>query len=293
MSQTAPVQRTNVVHRHVARPGESLPSGSFEVLARKVARESSVVLPASPHALKQSYEEGLAVVAIDTTRNDEPVGYVRLQPLLTADIRSALGVGDEFPHVMELGTMIMDTRDEYRGGKYMPLMTRDLLHYCREDIVEGRLIVLGTTKNWQVMKILQGIADLDFRAYNHHAMAHIAALTCTCSGDFGLGYQVDPQGCPKRIPSNSGASLEDLRAPIQRADFSGCVMFVSKPSKTLEADEQLREAVVRKGANPDHSVIAVRNALLGGGYYGQAGHFVSPQATHFIPVETLLTSARR
>lgn len=237
----------------------------FDLLSEHIAREPTLIHPPASE-LQMSFERGLAFVALDEANDHRPVGYVRLEPLLNDEIRGALGLPESFPQIMELGTMFTENNAIYRGQGYVASLTKELLSSHIAEIERGDLIVLGTTKDWRVINVLQKIEAAKFEVMHHLDLPHLAAFTCICSGEFGSGYQNNPFSCDSRVDDgliNCRSLLKDLIREAREFGTSiPCVMFASNHEHAKQADRHLNKIV-----SGDNSVRLLRDKLLKMEYY--------------------------
>lgn len=275
------------IHAQGSNAGYALNDASFELLSGSIAREPGLIHPPA-RDLRESYEGGFAVMAIDHSRDNRPVGYLRLEPLLNDKMREKLGLPEGFPRIMELGTMFVENDPQYRGRGFMKAMTRELFESCMDDIQSGNLIVIGTTKDYRVISVLQGLEGSEFGVCHHLDFPHVAALTCICSGAFGSGFHENPYACSSRIDDSTigrqellDQLLQELRMSETRSQIP-CVMFVSDREFARSADTEL----ARHFSGHD-SVTNLRDRLMQAGYYPAAPKSCSQQSS-FVPIEQLL-----
>ncbi len=296
------VERTSRIEIYTK---DTLPQGllsesSFRNLSASIQSEPGLLHPDGTE-LCESFSTGLAVIAVDRDAGNKPVGYMRMESLLSESVREQLGLPSDFPNVMELGTMFTLNDDKYRGKGLMSQLSQQLFDHYRGDIESGNVLVIGTTKDWRVIRVLQGLGGQvgdQFRVLNHLQFPHVAALTCICSGDFGSGFQVGPDACTKRIDRSTtdlsldlGGSLESMLSDLVSESDSPkipCVMFVSSVTAARNADTLLRTCGPTDSSHD--SVLSLRNRLMQLGYYPGCSAS-SSQNRQVIPIQDLLASA--
>src|SRR5262249_49985053 len=124
----------------------------FSGLVEGVRRESHLLHPPASD-LAVSFNAREAIVALDEDY-DRVIGYVRLEPLLTARLRTILQLSQEFPNVYEAGTMFVDPDPSCRGRGHLQKMCAGLLGEYSDELKVGEMLVLGTTKDIRVLKAL-------------------------------------------------------------------------------------------------------------------------------------------
>jgi hypothetical protein len=257
----------------------ALTTETFPTLAAAIAQEPHILHPTS-EALLESFDSGLALLATDPNHDHRPIGYLRLEPLLSADLKDRLGLPDDFPEIMELGTMFVDPSPEYRGRGHIKRMCQVLFRQKEAELKSGQLLVIGTTKDYRVLLALQSLESAQFQPLHHLDLAHVAAFTCICTGNFGQGYQYSANACPERIGPEYQDKLDILARHLaeQESTKIPCVMFADNIEKAKRIDEQLKQFF-----GGDSSVEKLRLALMRQGYF--------PDKGVFIPLGSLLASA--
>jgi hypothetical protein len=248
---------------------------TFSTLRNSIAVESALLHP-TPDALLESFESGQAIIALDNERQDRPIGFVRFEPLLSDSIREGLGLTCEFPEIAELATMFVENDPRYRGQRHMSQMCDKLFETKHQELVDGELLVIGTAKDYRVIRTLQGISSARFEVCHHLDLPHLAALTCICSGNFGSGFQNNPRACGARLDNYFIGKIDELANFLKESESTKipCVMFVSDKDIAHQIDQQLAKLF-----NTEMSVIALRDRLNELGYY--------PDNKPVYPIESL------
>jgi hypothetical protein len=228
----------------------------FSELLEAIHHEKGTLLQPSLEDLEESFADRNAVVLEDGNRS---IGYVRFSSLLDNTGKAKLGLSDAFPNIYEIGTAII--LPEYRGRHLYPKLRNALLSLHKDEMKQGRLLVLGTTKSPKVVMSLSHSKEigLEFTVTGHDNLPMIEPFTCVCSGDFGNGFQNSPE-CSKR-------ATETEVVLIQKADWRTlqeqggkpngkipCTLYVSD----LELASQMEKELMVKYGSQEKLVEALR-----------------------------------
>ncbi len=212
-------------------------------ITEAIHREPGTVLDSSLESVVNSFMQMKAVTLMDGA---EAVGYVRYTPLLDGDKKRQLGLRDDFPDIDETGTAII--LREYRGHHYYPRLRTALLSLRAQDMKDGKVLILGTTKSPKIIESLDdsNALGLEFDVVDFMEVENVSAHTCVCEGDFGNGFQ-NGINCPNR------ATNEDL-IQIARHDWQGlqkrgrmidgkipCTLYLSNARLARSLNDEVRE----------------------------------------------------
>lgn len=228
------------------------PSVDFGPIHASIQEEGALLHP-SLETMEESFAAGLAsVYTEDVAGRKVAVGYSRLIPLLAPEQVAELGLPREFPAIAELGTVFVAPL--FRGRGIAENLYRELFARFSEPLVEGRLLVLGTTKTAKVLHQLAKLQDmgLNFHAGSHTEFPHLAPVTCVCVPDFGYGFQFGVE-CPARITESDAQVVRDctkrqeiiLLSDVKRNGDRGkipCTMFVSDRNLAHQTDRMIADA---------------------------------------------------
>ena len=258
---------------------ENFDNATFSHLQKLIAIEADLLHPTAD-ALLQSFQSGQAIIALDNSSEKRPIGYVRLEPLLSNSIRKGLGLTDGFPEIAELGTMFVEEGLQYRGKGHMRKMCNQLFEAKHQELSDCKLLVIGTAKDSRVIRTLQGISSAHFEVCHHLDLPHLAALTCICNGTFGSGFQNNPLECNARLDNFYLGKVDELARHLKETSSTKirCVMFVSNKELALKIDAELAKLF-----SAESSVMDLRDRLMELGYY--------PDNKTFFSVESLMKSA--
>lgn len=227
-----------------------------------IIQEPNLLHP-SLSELEESFDRGLAVALVSQDSN-EAVGFVRFSPLLEDELKDGLGLNN-FPSIWEIGTAVI--LPQFRGrGWYAPLR-KELLVTVSQDIKEGRLLVLGTTKSIAIIKVLKETKDLgiDFYKCVHTDFPMIVPFTCVCRPDFGCGFQLTEE-CPVRVTQQQLLNLDSIAQKSDDGTKIPCVMYVSDKSLAERIDKDLMVKFGNAGSSPQQNLVRV---LKERSYYDQ------------------------
>ncbi len=196
----------------------------FRSIYAGITQETSTMLVPKMGDLEESYRSGKAAIITD---EENVVGYVRFSPLLDDNLANKLGLPDSFPNISEIGTGIIDPA--HRGRGLYKLLRGSLLESHADQIIDGRLLVIGTTKTMAILNTLHHATDLGmhFEAFHHQEFPMIAPFTCVCEGDFGQGYQHGVNACTKRVRSELIPLQQNLHMLEPHDGKIECCMYVS------------------------------------------------------------------
>lgn len=206
----------------------------FGKIADMISHESMLLHPTA-RSLQESFDRHQAIVMYD---REELVGFVRFTPLLDSLLKDKIGLSQEFPDISEIGSAVLLNEPEYRGkGLYAPLRNK-LLETVSDKAIGGDILILGTTKNIAVYKVLQNSKELglDFYPCRHTEFPMIAPFTCVCTPDFGQGFQLSGE-CPQRVETNQLINLEQIAD--ETYGKIPCVMYVSDKDLARKMDAEL------------------------------------------------------
>ncbi len=206
----------------------------FARIAEMISSEPSLLHP-DQASLQESFAKNQAVVMYD---DEKLIGFVRFTPLLTPQLKEQIGLPENFPDISEIGSAVLLNSPEYRGkGLYAPLRNR-LLETIKDRVEEEKLLVLGTTKNIAVYKVLPQSSELgiDFYTSRHTEFPMIAPFTCVCSPDFGCGFQLSTE-CPERVEEDQLINLINISE--SNKGKIPCIMYVSDKSLAERMDKSL------------------------------------------------------
>ncbi len=226
-----------------------------------VINDESNLLHVTLSSLEESFDRGLAIALIpeDST---EAIGFVRFTPLLDEDLKQDLGLNN-IPSIWEIGSAAI--APYYRGrGLYTPLRN-DLLATVSQEMKDRRLLILGTTKNIAIIKVLDKAKDLGIEFFRsvHTDFPMIAPFTCICTPDFGCGFQL-AENCPARVTQQQLIQLDEIAESSADGTKIPCVMYVSDKSLAERIDYDLMVKFGGVGLNPQRSLVS---ALKAKGYY--------------------------
>ncbi|HVZ12390.1 MAG TPA: hypothetical protein VG965_05150 [Patescibacteria group bacterium] len=232
---------------------------NFAHIQTIISAESNLLHP-DLASLERSFDQGLAVAL---NLGDETVGLVRFTPLLDEELKQAIGIPD-FPSIWELGTAIVAA--EHRGKGLYNKLQNGLLESFKDEMSQGRLLVLGTTKTIAVLKALRKTEELglDFHIGEHTEFPMIAPFTCVCTPDFGCGFQLT-KDCPQRVAGSQLISLDEIAESSYDKTKIPCTMFVSSKNLASQIDDDL---MLKFSEGLDSPQAALVNRLKGVGYYG-------------------------
>jgi hypothetical protein len=192
-----------------------------------IHHETGTLLQPSIESLENSFADRKAVVLLDQER---AVGYVRLSSLLDADKKEAIGLPGDFPDITETGSAIIHPK--LRGHGYYPKMRTELLSMFSEEMREGKMLILGTTKNPRVIESLDDSVDrtgMEFQIVSRHEIPMIAPFTCVCQGEFGRGFQ-EGASCHQEPTPNQLVQITEHKWEDVRKNGNGkipCTLYVS------------------------------------------------------------------
>lgn len=232
----------------------TLPNGEFVRLAQMINKQAAIgkMLETTPESLMQSYSAGLSEVILNDS--GEAVGHVRFTPLLTAELRTQLGLPDDFPLMHEIGGGII--AEEFRRHQLYPQLRRKLLEDANGHVKNGELIIIGTTKALQVVNALDDANDLVDTMVTPHTNKLLSAFTCTCDRPhIGAGYPQGIDACPMRMSNETFVSIapehktelwqDDLKntpfasvAGGEKKTSLACVMYIQGNRPAIERAEQ-------------------------------------------------------
>lgn len=243
------------------RSGVSRPD--FTEIHQAILREKDSLLPTSIESLQKSFEDNLATVLMDS---DRAVGFIRFSPLLTGKVKNFLGLESDFPEITEIGSAVILKNENYRGKGYYPKLRNHLLESVVEEVKQKRLLVLGTTKNIIVYKVLPKAKELGIEFYPsvHTEFSMIAPFTCVCKPDFGCGFQLSTN-CSKRVTKDQVEKLEHLARSSSDGIKVSCIMYVSDKQLASEIDIKLKDVFTT--IDPLDPQKALVDRLKTGGYY--------------------------
>lgn len=235
----------------------------FSKIQSGIAKEDRLLHP-STNDLAVSFNAAEAVIAIDSI-SGTPFGYVRLEPLVTERLKSLLELPANFPALFEAGTMYIDPDARYRGHGHLRKMCATILEESRDEIDNGKMLIIGTTKDVRVLKALDDGDILNFTACHHNSFPLLSAFTCVCSGDFGKGYQYGEEACQQRLPDSLNRESIGIRElpVVNGTPEIPCTMFVNS-LETARAAENMLERHFGSLGSPLKSL---RNTLLEFNYY--------------------------
>lgn len=225
-----------------------------------IAGEPTMLHP-DVSGLQESYRKGLAVALVHEG-DDEAVGLARFIPLLDKQLIHGLGLG-EFPQIWELGSVIIDL--PYRGKGHASNLNNALISSAQDEMQDGNLLVLGTTKTARMLGSLHAASSLGF---NFHAGSHaefpmIAPFTCVCVPDFGEGFQLTPD-CSQRIQENQLIALEEIKEGQHKTEKIPCSMFISDRDLARDVNDRLQDRFSQGEVSPQLLLVS---ALIKHGYY--------------------------
>ncbi len=204
---------------------ESLPDPDLMSVHQTMLGEPTLLHPGIGD-LKDSYDAGMAAVMTD--ESGVVCGYARLSPLVAPELRTKLGLPSTIPEVWEIGSAVIQR--EHRGNGRYSAFRRSLLQAHINAIHEGKVLVLGTTKNIAVMKVLPDAAVIGINFYPcvHTEFPMIAPLTCVCEPDFGSGFQHGAHCDSRTTQVALDTLLKNLSQENQlRSPQTACTMYVS------------------------------------------------------------------
>lgn len=227
----------------------------------RVINSEPNLLQATLSSLEESFDRGLAVALVpeDST---EAVGFVRFTPLLSEDLKQDLGLND-LPSIWEIGSAAI--MPDYRGrGLYAPLRN-GLLATVLEKIEGRQLLILGTTKNIAIIKVLNEAKNLgiEFHKSVHTDFPMVAPFTCICRPDFGCGFQLT-ENCPVRVTQQELLQLDTIAVNSPDGTKIPCVMYVSDRELAERIDHDLVLKFRGEGVSPQGNLV---KALKERGYY--------------------------
>lgn len=235
--------------------GEPCPDLS---LVWKGMQEDKFVLKPPLEELEQSYKDGQATVLVAEVEGREVgVAYIRRSNLLDEKRKLELGLKEKVgSEIQEIGSSF--TLPAFRGStlidgqkmSYYELMRRMEMARALPDMVAGKLLVIGTSKNKRIDDInIRMNEDLIFKEFGVELFnivhtsketENIAPFTCVCTPDFGLGFQFTKQ-CPKRITQDQLGKLVQLAADTPDREIP-CTMYVSNLRLAMNINKQLGDA---------------------------------------------------
>ncbi|MEK7517127.1 MAG: hypothetical protein AAB583_01125 [Patescibacteria group bacterium] len=226
-------------------------------------QEDKFVLKPPISELEESYREGQAIVLVAPVAGKEiGVGYIRRSNLLDDKTKLRLGLSERVGvNIQEIGSSFLVK--EYRktaiidGEKisYYELMRRLSMAEALPDIVSGKLLIIGTSKNKRMVEINERMNEEPifkefgvglFNTVHTSATTDlIAPFTCVCSPDFGYGFQLT-RYCPKRITGEQLDNLDNLAKESPDREIP-CVMYVSSSALAAYTNQQLRAVYSNEG----------------------------------------------
>lgn len=254
-------------------------------LVWKGMQEDKFVLKPPLEELEQSYRDGQAtVLMVENESKKVGVAYIRRSNLLDEkrklELRLREKVGSE---IQEIGSSF--TLPSFRGSalingqkmSYYELMRRMEMARALPDMVAGKLLVIGTSKNKRIDDInIRMNEEPIFKEFGvglfnvvhtSKETGNIAPLTCVCTPDFGLGFQFTKQ-CSKRVTQDQLGKLVQLAASTPDREIP-CIMYVSSIKLAMDINQQLGNAFShdqdgRGQADPQGALAVNLNRL---GYY--------------------------
>lgn len=243
----------------VSNVTQSPPPIDFGRIQRGVNIETAAMLPVTVPSLEQSFANGLSTIVMDTT-TDTPVGHIRFSPLFTPELRTHLNLPSDLPDLWEIGTGWIDGSDHFRSQGLYRMVRNDHISRYQDELNEGNLISIGTTKSLKVLHTLHHAQEefgVEGIILPHTNMPFIAAFTCICTGNFGCGFQNGVDACPQRIKPeqfpgdgapNTFIDHTDLEAITKIQDLNGgsgkipCTMYLQgKKSAIMNLELRLQE----------------------------------------------------
>jgi len=196
------------------------------------------MLPAKSEDLHASFAKGLAQVALC---DGEIVGYVRLKPLLSANLARGLGIGPLSVH--EVGSAMVRAR--FRShGLYSKLRNSLYLNHLDNANRNGEsALILGTTVYPAVVRSIGHAREegIDISIIRHTDLPMIAALTCVCESGEMRGMHLGCGACRVRIDSREAPRVNQiLSLPVEHSQ-SPCVMHVHDMEMASYIDATLRD----------------------------------------------------
>lgn len=213
---------------------------NLEPIHQAILNEPTLLHP-SLDVLKQSFQDNKAIVMLD---GQEPVGFARLVNLVDDGLKKRLGLGSDFPNINEVGSAVIINKPEYRGNGYYGDLRNALLQIKQQEIITGELLVVGTTKNIAVVRVLPKSAKLgiNFQTCHHSEYPMVSPFTCICSGDFGQGYQLS-SSCNSRISESYCQVNGKINLmPIDPDGKIACIMYISSVQVASRANRLLQGA---------------------------------------------------
>lgn len=228
---------------------------------RDVIASEPTMLHPDVAGLQESYRKGLAVALVHEG-DGEAVGLARFIPLLDEKLSQNLGLND-FPQIWELGSVIID--HPYRGQGHASNLNNALISSAQEEMRDGKLLILGTTKTARMLGSLHAASSLgfDFHAGSHAEFPMIAPFTCVCVPDFGEGFQLTPD-CSQRIQENQLIALEEIKDGQHKTEKIPCSMFISDRDLARGVNDRLQDRFSEDGISPQ---LALVRSLINRGYY--------------------------
>lgn len=198
-------------------------------------QNESALLSTTVESLQSSYDAGLGIAL--TTKSGEAVGFLRFSQLLGAEQKDKLGLPEDFPDVLEVGSAFI--HPNYRGGLYAQFRSA-ALELILDNIHENKTFVLGTTKTIKVLETNPHAEELGihFEEMVHTDLDGIAVLTCICEGDFGSGRQFGYE-CPRRVTRSQLANIHSIAA--EKDGEIPCTMYVSSGPLARRMNSQILE----------------------------------------------------
>lgn len=228
-----------------------------------VSREKKMLHP-SKETILRSFLEGRAAFYLvqDASGGLEAVGYCRLIPLLSEKQRADLHLPAEFPHLYELGTVIVDQqcREHGVGTKVVGAVHQMNLAAVQQQ----EALIIGTTTTYRMMKVLKNMMKTPTNPNGiglgipfvrvspiTEGVEYIGATTCICSphdvagvqlGQESLGMHYGYNACTVRTQDRNTYRLGDTPdGEIFPFAEGGCMMFVSDIDLAKRANSLLAQ----------------------------------------------------
>jgi GNAT superfamily N-acetyltransferase len=256
-----------------------LERGHFSRLADKIAHNDQLLHP-TDEVMAQSYNAGKAVALFNTEH--EPIGFARVIDALTPEVRAGLYLREDFPRLVEIGTVYIDP--QYQGRGLNPVMQNELLSTIQEEIEAKRLLAMLTTKTQKVVNSFNRAEELgmtfEFMLHTDPRAAMIAPFTCTCGKEhdtsFGSGFHIggtiaERAYCSKRVQEPELVTIK-RKADLAKAGEKpigdpklACVFGVSDAELMQQMNDELYAHFARVNAYCPQEALVQRLVHLG--YY--------------------------